>query len=75
MHLALWAEMREARQEGKKERKKDLRGWDTNPHPLGGIPSALLFKLPGHEARRQGSMRCVAMGRPWCLANEVVRTI
>jgi hypothetical protein len=35
-------------------------GWDTNPHPLGGIPSALLLKLPGlltrwrrHACRRR----------------------
>jgi hypothetical protein len=42
------------------ELKKDLRpmpgvcrkmcsGWDTNPQPLGGVPSALLLKLPGRE--------------------------
>ncbi len=45
-----------------KERKmysrKMCSGWDTNPHALGGIPSALLFKLPGHvwvESVRDGA--------------------
>ncbi len=42
--------------QGVKEGKGGIRaGWDTNPHPLGEIPSALLFELPG-RARREAEL-------------------
>jgi hypothetical protein len=52
-------------------------GWDTNPQPLGGIPSALRFKLPGCFWRRglreqhrvrDGGAEWLASGGPGSMA-------
>jgi hypothetical protein len=38
----------------------DCSGWDTNPQPLGEIPSALLFELPGRPSGLPMTSPCAA---------------
>ncbi len=48
-------------------------GWVTNQHPLGGIPSGLLFKLPGDRRRERGRLGPRGGGLGCCVRHARAR--